>query len=757
MANLCRIADAKGGWKALDTAALRDVLHAATAYGRVASAAKAVELGYAIEPDDGPSGRLGHWRIAGMPEGACELFSKRVAEITAAVESKGYDTYQARQVAARRTRRAKRHAPPADLMARWLGELSAAGYEPEGLVSSVTAAAAGRGREGPAVLSERQLDALASYLLSPAGRLAERKVFTEADVAVAAGPLLFGFHPRELLRTVRTVSAHPDAVALMGVKGAREQAYAPACVIATEAAIALKAALQADRRDAPAVATEAVEVAIATKEGELGDRPLTAGQRAMAVGVATSGRGVELVVGVGGAGKTTALDVARRAFEAGGYRVLGTSTCGQAARTLGAEAGIEESRTIASLLWRLDHGQLYLDDRTVVICDEAGMTDDPAMLRLLAATEAGSSKLVIVGDHRQIGAVGPGGSLEALVSRYSDGVYLLEENVRQADPEERAALAELRAGDVDEAVNWYAEHGRIATAPDREQVLDQVVAAWARDLAQGKKTAMLAWRRANVTALNARARVAMAEAGQLSGPGLQAGGATYQTGDLVVTLAPSADGQVVTSQRGRVAAVDTEAGTLTVAMDDGKTHMLGPDETSSDRLAYGYATTIHRSQGATFGTAHLFADGGGRELGYVAMSRARNSATVHVIADNIGQAIEDLSWDWGRERRQFWAIDTGTPDTPVGRHPLETELDKQVPADLRAVLWRARLKAERSAVVSLAPVGSGSNSAGRVAYLDRNIEVLDRHLEPRRRQPPAPQSPATTGMAGAERSSGPEI
>ena len=61
----------------------------------------------------------------------------------------------------------------------------------------------------------------------------------------------------------------------------------------------------------------------------------------------------------------------------------------------------------------------------------------------------------------------------------------------------------------------------IVKAPDREQVLDQVVAAWAKDLAQGRETAMLAWRRANVTALNARARVAMAEAGQLSGPGLQ--------------------------------------------------------------------------------------------------------------------------------------------------------------------------------------------------------------------------------------------
>ena len=146
IANVCRMADGKGGWKAVDTAALRDILHAATAFGRVASAAKAIELGYAIEADDGPSGRLGHWRIAGMPEGACQLFSKRSAEITAAVESKGYDTYQARQTAARDTRKTKRHTPPADLMDGWIIELSAAGYTPEGLLDQVTEAAANNRR-----------------------------------------------------------------------------------------------------------------------------------------------------------------------------------------------------------------------------------------------------------------------------------------------------------------------------------------------------------------------------------------------------------------------------------------------------------------------------------------------------------------------------------------------------------------------------------------------------------------------------------
>jgi AAA domain/TrwC relaxase len=347
IANLCRITDDIGGWKALDTAALRDILHAATAFGRVASAAKAVKLGHAIEPDDGPSGRLGHWRIAGTPEGACELFSKRSAEITATVEHQGYATYQARQVAARGTRKAKRHTQSADLMAGWLTELSDVGYSPEGLLRGVEEAAAGRGQDRPAVLTEPQLTALAAYLLGPSSRLADQKVFTRADVAVVAGPLLFGFGQRELQRVVQSVCAHPDAVPLMGVKAARDQAYAPACAIANEAAIAVKAALQAERRDAPVVPPEAVSSAIEAKERELGNRSLTAGQKAMVTAVATSGRGVELVVGVAGSGKSTALDAARRAFEATGFKVLGTAISGQAARTLGTEAGIDDPRTIA--------------------------------------------------------------------------------------------------------------------------------------------------------------------------------------------------------------------------------------------------------------------------------------------------------------------------------------------------------------------------------------------------------------------------
>jgi ATP-dependent exoDNAse (exonuclease V) alpha subunit len=410
---------------------------------------------------------------------------------------------------------------------------------------------------------------------------------------------------------------------------------------------------------------------------------------------------------------------------------------------------------MASLLWRLDNHRLALDAGTIVILDEAGMADDPSVLCLLAATETAGSKVVLVGDHLQLGAVGPGGTLEALIARYSHAVHVLDQNVRQVDPDERAALAELRAGNVKTAVDWYRQNDRVVTAPDRDQALDAMVAAWAGDVAGGKEAVMMAWRKTNVAALNARARTAMQTAGELTGPELAVGaGRVFQAGERIVTLAPSAGGEVVTSERGTVTAIDLTSRSLTARMDDGRTQTFGADDLHPDKVGYGYATTVHRCQGATTDVAHLFADGGGRELGYVAMSRARHSTRVHVVADDIEQAGEDLVRDWGHQRRQVWALDTGTP-TDAARpevHPLETELDQTTPAALRATLARARLTAERHALA--AAVGDGiladtTPAQHHLAGLDRHIHSLNPATAGVVRTPTSPRTPTRTWAAPA--------
>jgi conjugative relaxase-like TrwC/TraI family protein len=104
VANVVEMLDGKGGFKALDSAALRDTTEAATMVGRLASAARAVEAGFAIEPDAGPSGNLRHWRIVGMPGEVCEVFSKRSDEISEYLAESGHSSYRSRGIAARNSR-----------------------------------------------------------------------------------------------------------------------------------------------------------------------------------------------------------------------------------------------------------------------------------------------------------------------------------------------------------------------------------------------------------------------------------------------------------------------------------------------------------------------------------------------------------------------------------------------------------------------------------------------------------------------------
>jgi hypothetical protein len=79
----------------------------------------------------------------------------------------------------------------------------------------------------------------------------------------------------------------------------------------------------------------------------------------------------------------------------------------------------------------------------------------------------------------------------------------------------------------------------------------------------------------------------------------------------VVTLAPNYEGRLVTSQRGRVVAINQRAQTLTMATDDGRRVILRGQALDADHLDHGYALTVHREPGATADHTHYLAEGGG--------------------------------------------------------------------------------------------------------------------------------------------------
>jgi conjugative relaxase-like TrwC/TraI family protein len=663
IANVVEMLDERGGFKAADTALWREHLHAATAYGRIQSAQVAVELGYGIVADSGRSGRLGHWAIAGIPDEAMAIHSKRSQQIDDAISGPDGGSYRARAIAARTTRTAKRHEPVENLVTRWHDELLEIGLHPNKIQERVTA-----GRDCRIIrnLDDDVLDRLAGQLLERDGRLAAEKVFTRRDVIVAAAPHLFGHDVSALDRLVDKVLDHPNAIELESSARTGEAVFAPRCVIDTEREIAARALDRHRLGTAPALTVKALDYALARTEFEI-EHDLTESQRRTVVGVCSSGRSLDVVIGVAGAGKTTALRAVRHAYEADGLRTIAAATSGQAARTVGHDADID-SYTVASLLARLERGTVTLDQRTVVVLDEAGMTDDHDIAALLAWTATRGSKVVLVGDDRQLSAVGPGGGLRALADRFGGNVWELNENIRQPDIRERQALAELRAGDIPTAIDWFARNDRIVTAPDRHELYGAVVDAWLADIDQGRDTVMLAWKRNTVDALNQLARTAYADRGWLTGPEVIAGGGNrYREGERIVTLAPI-DSQIPTSSTGTIRQIDPDTGAFQVAFDHGRTFTLHPTYLSSKWLDHGYAVTVHRTQGATVDIAHTVEDGGGRELAYVGLSRARHRSTLYIEADDLDQAIEDLTGTWAIERRQRWVTDSQTPERD---HPVQ--------------------------------------------------------------------------------------
>src|SRR3546814_15782667 len=96
------------------------------------------------------------------------------------------------------------------------------------------------------------------------------------------------------------------------------------------------------------------------------------------------------------------------------------------------------SATLRSLLWSLDHQQAVLDQATVVVVDEAAMTTHADLMRLAVGVERAGAKPVLVGDQRQLSALGPRRAIHALLHRHPQLVPPPAPTARPAHPPDRA-------------------------------------------------------------------------------------------------------------------------------------------------------------------------------------------------------------------------------------------------------------------------------------------------------------------------------
>ena len=352
-------------------------------------------------------------------------------------------------------------------------------------------------------------------------------------------------------------------------------------------------------------------------------------EQRVAIECVTSDRRIAAVVGRAGAGKTTMMKAAREAWEAAGYRVVGGALAGKAAEGLEREGGIA-SRTLASWELRWKEGRNRLDDKTVFVLDEAGMVASRQMAALVEIALRAGAKLVLVGDPDQLQPIAAGAAFRAIVDRI--GYAELETIYRQKEGWMRAASLDLARGRVGMALSAYKAQGRVIGKALKTEAIESLVASWNLEFDANKSSLILAHLRRDVRRLNQLARDKLVQRGVV-GIGhafrTEEGTRHFDAGDQIVFLRNDSSLGVKNGMLAKV--VEAAPGRIVAEIGEGESRRrLEITERAYRNLDLGYATTIHKSQGATVDRVKVLASLSlDRHLAYVALTRHREDLQVY--------------------------------------------------------------------------------------------------------------------------------
>jgi conjugative relaxase-like TrwC/TraI family protein len=679
---LNRVQGADGVWRTLDGRSLYAFKPAAGAVGErtmEAHLTRSLGIGFATRPDGKAR------EVVGMPPAVMELFSSRRRAITARTHQlvgafettfgrgpNALELDRLQRQATLHTRRAKTHTgeSTAERLQRWDRELRAevAGGLEE--VAQGVLALAGQAPEAP---RWNPAQVVATALAAVEQKYA---AWTPPDLTREISnalpdtiDLTDGDQIAELLDRLTNAGLSlvtclepirpgdevlPEAFRLASGRSAFEapgrRRYATPEHLHTERLLVAATT----RRDAPAATTDATGALV--KQLATAGMTLGPDQAAALRGVLTSGVRVETLVGPAGTGKSFVVGalakawadpqlwdgVQRRAFGLATSQIAASVLTGEGltatntARWLATQARLADGRAReGDENWQLQTGDL-------VVVDESSMADTAALAAVHQHVANAGAKLLLVGDHRQLSAIGAGGGMDLLAS--SGASYELTEARRFTATWEGPASLRLRVGDP-EALTDYYKHGRLVDGGAIEQTEQAAVHGWLGDHLSGRQSLLIVDTNEQAARLSAHIRTQLVALGQVSEHGVPLGlqatvagvGDIVQARRLAWDLAGYAGNErgPITRENYRVLQIRDNGDVVVTRISDtqgsGERLTLPADYVAAD-LALGYAVTVHAAEGLTVDTAHTVVTPATRAQAlYPALTRGRDGNTAHIV------------------------------------------------------------------------------------------------------------------------------
>ncbi|MCD2193594.1 relaxase domain-containing protein [Actinomycetospora endophytica] len=408
---------------------------------------------------------------------------------------------------------------------------------------------------------------------------------------------------------------------------------------------------------------------------------LGADQAAAVRGVLTSGATLETLIGPAGTGKSFTVGALAHAWTTadGGdgslasRRVVGLATSQVAADVLASE-GLDAANTARWLAtqdrlaaaagegrapsghdqpWRLGRGDL-------VVVDESSMADTAALTRIHQHVRAAGAKLLLVGDHRQLAAVGAGGAMELIAQ--TGARYELTDARRFTAGWEGPASLRLRAGDPTVVANYH-RNGRLIDAGTLEQAEQSAARAWLADTLAGHRSVLVVDSNDQAARLSTQLRHELVRLGRVAEHGvpLDRDGTYAGVGDTVAARRNGWD--LAGRHRNPRGPINRETFTVLDTGDDGSLLVTPTGSTRDDGdggvrlvlpagyvaadVSLAYAGTVHAVEGLSVDTSHpVITARTSHAAAYVGLSRGKLNNTAHVATTT---APDDLAHGTERE------------------------------------------------------------------------------------------------------------
>ena len=317
-------------------------------------------------------------------------------------------------------------------------------------------------------------------------------------------------------------------------------------------------------------------------------------------------QGVSVITGGPGTGKSmilrAILDIYRR--QNPGKEICLCAPTGRAARRMEQATGLAAS-TVHKALGLLagedgDYGEPQALDADIILVDEVSMMDIYLAGRLLEAVKS-RAQVVLIGDSDQLPSVGPGAVLSEMIASERIPVVRLDKVFRQNDGSRIAVNAKLiRHGNLSLE---YGNDFRFVDSANLSDSASRIAELYMQEVARYgvDNVAMLSpYRQKTETGVNAlnemlRELVNPPEEGK---PEVVCGKRKFRVGDKVMQVKNFED--VSNGDIGYIRNIFKFGDETTVCVDFGDGRNMEYDSSELDMLDLGYASTIHKAQGAEY-------------------------------------------------------------------------------------------------------------------------------------------------------------